>query len=71
MICKAAEYKNGYIFTPTSNDDDFQEILRAYKDDFHCIICNENTKRNFKSSVTNLVINKKIADGCFFVNGVY
>lgn len=73
MICKSAEYKNGYIFTPTSTDDDFQKILKSY-DKVNCLICNENTIRNFRRGFMGqsiITINKKLADGVFFINGVY
>lgn len=46
MICKSGDYRNGYIFTPNSCNDDLQEILNSY-DKVNCIICNENTKKNF------------------------
>lgn len=73
MICKSAEYKNGYIFTPTSTDDDFQKILKSY-DKVNCLICNKNTIRNFRRGFMGqsiITINKKLADGVFFINGVY
>lgn len=73
MICKSAEYKNGYIFTKTSTDKDFQRILKQY-DKVRCIICNENTVKNFRQpflSSPRITINNKLADGVFFVNGVF
>lgn len=74
MICKHSDFKNGYIFTRTSTDDDFQKILKTYEK-VSCIICNERTRRNFRDGIlcTNppITINKKLADGVFFVNGIY
>ncbi len=73
MIHKAAEYKNGYIFTPTSTDKEFQEILKKY-DKVCCIICNKNTAKNFRAPLMGhsiITINNKISDGCFFVNGAF
>ena len=73
MICKHKDYKNGYIFTPTSTDEDFQKILKSY-DKVNCILCNENTVRNFKTpfwSNSHITINKKLADGVFFINNIH
>lgn len=71
MICKSGDYKNGYIFTESSTDEDFQEILKSYKK-VNCIICNNNTKRNFRQSFLamrpGITINNKVADGVFFIN---
>jgi hypothetical protein len=70
MICKSAEYQNGYIFTPSSTDEDFQKILEQYPK-VNCIICNENTIRNFRQpygSKPGITMNKKLADGVFFIN---
>ena len=77
MICKAAEYKNGYIFTPNSTDEDFQTIVKEYRKSpkgFRCLIVNEETVKNFRVSLLSssiITINKKLADGVFFINGVY
>ena len=73
MICKSGDYRNGYIFTPSSCDADFQEILKSY-DKVNCIICNENTIKNFRVGLLGqniITINNKLADGVFFINGVY
>lgn len=73
MIAKHGEYKNGYIFTPSSTNEDLQEIFKSYNQ-VNCVICNKYTAKKFitrgwgKSIVT---INNKIADGCFFVNGTF
>lgn len=73
LICKVAEYKNGYIFTKSSTDKDFQKLMQQY-DKVSCIICNENTVRNFKKpyeSKPGVTINKKLVDGVFFINAIY
>ncbi len=72
MIYKSAEYKNGYVFAPSSTDSDLQDILSQY-DKVNCVICNELTKRNFRvfGGTSILTINNKLADGVFFVNGTY
>lgn len=74
MICKHADFKNGYIFTNSSNDEDFQKIIKSY-DSFHCIICNEKTRHNFRGGILAsnppITINNRLADGVFFVNGIY
>lgn len=89
MIYKHPNYKNGYVFAPSSTDSDLQEILETYTK-FTCIICNRNTLRNFVPPADTygfreprnfmerhfpsdnvFVINNKIADGCFFINGAY
>lgn len=72
MICKASEYENGYVFMSSSNDKDLQEIFSTYKE-VRCIICNENTVRNFKleeGKKSIITINKRVADGCFFINRI-
>lgn len=73
MICKHGDYKNGYIFTPSSTDEDFQNILKSY-DKVRCVICNKNTSRNFKIGLLGhsiITINNKLNDGVFFINGCY
>ena len=73
MISKHGDYKNGYIFTKSSTDKDLQTIYKNY-DRVNCIICNSNTAKNFDTRWNNgkgLVINEKINDGCFFINGCY
>lgn len=73
MIHKASEYKNGYIFGPSSTDKDFQEILKSYSK-VNCIICNEKTRKNFRVGMfTNpmITINNKLTDGVFFINGTF
>ena len=72
MIPKAAEYKNGYIFAKNSRDIDLQNILNSYSE-VKCIICNSNTRKNFvvHNGTFPISINNKLADGVFFVNGVY
>lgn len=71
MIYKSAEYKNGYIFVPSSTDDDFQRILKSYKK-VNCVICNRTTLKNFTANSVHLItINNKLADGVFFINGTY
>ena len=71
MICKSAEYMNGYIFTPTSKSTDLYEILDSY-DEVKCVICNKKTKANFRveGGYSILTINNKLADGVFFVNQI-
>ena len=73
MICKHGDYKNGYIFTSTSTDEDLQEIFKSY-DKVRCVICNAKTARNFRPNYlgSNIItINNKISDGCFFVNNTF
>lgn len=73
MISKHGDYKNGYIFAPSSTNKDLQAIFDRY-DEVRCVICNWKTARNFSTSSWGhsiLAINNKIADGCFFVNGVF
>lgn len=73
MICKHGDYKNGYIFTSTSTNGDFQEILKTY-DKVRCIICNKNTARNFRVGLLGnniITINNKLNDGCFFINHLF
>lgn len=73
MIYKAGEYKNGYIFAKSSTDADFQAILESYPK-VNCIICNENTLRNFQNAHAarpRITINNKLVDGVFFVNNTH
>lgn len=69
MIYKHESYQNGYIFAPSSNDKDLQQILKNY-DVLHCIICNRKTVTNFnlKESNVGITINNKLVDGVFFIN---
>lgn len=80
MILKSGDYKNGYIFTPSSTDKDMQEIYEDYKKKgikVKCVICNIKTARNFdyepdtNRDCMGLTINNKLADGVFFINGTY
>lgn len=73
MICKHGDYQNGYVFTDTSTDEDFQKILKKY-DKVRCIICNKKTAKNFKVGLLGysiITINNKINDGCFFINHAF
>lgn len=85
MIYKHPNYKNGYIFAPSSNDLDLQKIYETdYNgyDNVKCIICNNKTKKNFRISdslgfahedqfISIITINNHIADGCFFINHLF
>ena len=74
MIPKHADYKNGYVLAANSTDEDFQEIIKSYGDNYHCLICNSSTAKNFRTSFlgySTLTINEKLADGVFFINGVF
>lgn len=74
MIPKHADYKNGYVLAKNSTDEDFQKIIKSYGDDYHCLICNSNTAKNFKTSFlgySTITINEKLADGVFFINGCF
>ena len=73
MIPKHAGYKNGYVLAANSTDEDFQEIIKSYGDNYHCLICNSNTAKNFRTSFgySTLTINEKLVDGVFFINGVF
>lgn len=73
MICKHGDYQNGYIFTTSSTNEDFQNILETY-DEVRCIICNKKTARNFRIGLlgSNIItINNKLNDGCFFINHTF
>lgn len=74
MIWKNPKLKNQYAFTRTSTSEDLRNVLRSY-DKFNCIICNENTRKMFKVNFLDgnppITICKKLADGIFFVNGIY
>ena len=71
MICKHGDYKNGYIFTPSSCDEDLQKIFNQYNE-VKCVICNKLTARNFRVFGRSIItINNKISDGCFFINHTY
>lgn len=74
MICKVAEYENGYVFGPGDRkrtNEDWRRILKEY-DEVKCIICNSNTAKNFyvTGGYNYITINNKIADGCFFINRI-
>lgn len=74
MIPKHADYKNGYILATNSTNEDFQEIIKSYGDKYHCLICNSNTAKNFRIELLGnptITINEKLADGVFFINGVF
>lgn len=74
MIPKHADYKNGYVLAKNSTDEDFQEIIKSYGDNYHCLICNSNTAKNFRIGLlgdSTLTINEKLVDGVFFINGVF
>lgn len=73
MIYKNGDFKNGYVLSRTSTDDEFQDIL-IEKQPVHCIICNKNTVKNFKQplfSDHHITINNRLRDGVFFINGIY
>ena len=74
-IIKSKDFKNKYILTEESNNEDFQSIIKSYPK-FKCIICNRKTSKCFKSHWMFLgnppiTINNKVPDGVFWINGMY
>ena len=50
MIAKLEGIQNGYALLRTSTDEEFQAILKQYKDanNLRCVICNNRTAKCFK-----------------------
>ena len=77
MIAKLEGIQNGYALLRTSTDEEFQAILKRYKDanNFKCIICNKHTAKCFKHtgilSDTTITINNKLLSGIFYINSVF
>ncbi len=77
MIAKLEGMQNGYVLLRSSTDEEFQAILKRYKDanNFKCIICNKHTAKCFKHtgilSDLTITINNKLSSGVFYINGVF
>ena len=75
MICKLNDFRHGYAIRGTDAGDDevFQEILKSYEK-VHCIICNRNTARHFRTPLLGgsiITINNTLLDGVFYINHVF
>ena len=73
MLGKVEGKKNGYKIMKDTTNEEFKAVLKSYPK-VNCIICNENLAKRisygiFTNNIT--VINKKIPDGVFYINGVY
>ena len=77
MIAKLEGIQNGYALLRTSTDEEFEAILKQYKDanNLRCVICNNRTAKCFKHagvlSDPPITINNKLLSGIFYVNGVF
>ena len=77
MIAKLEGMQNGYVLLRSSTDEEFQAILKQYKDanNLKCIICNKHTVKCSKHAgiLSNpaIKINNKLLSGVFYINGVF
>lgn len=77
MIAKLEGLQNGYALLRSSTDEEFQAILKQYKDanNLKCIICNNRTAKCFKHtgilSDPAITINNKLLSGVFYINGIF
>lgn len=77
MIAKLEGTQNGYALLRSSTDEEFQVILKQYKDanNLKCIICNKHTAKCFKHtgilSDPAITINNKLLSGIFYINGIF
>lgn len=77
MIVKLEGLQNGYALLRSSTDEEFQAILKQYKDEnnLKCVICNERTAKCFKHagvlSDPPITINNKMLSGIFYINSVF
>ena len=77
VIAKLEGMQNGYVLLRSSTDEEFQAILKQYKDanNLKYIICNKHTVKCFKHagilSDPAIKINNKLLSGVFYINGVF
>lgn len=77
MIAKLEGLQNGYALLRSSTDEEFQAILKQYKDEnnLKCVICNERTAKCFKHagvlSDPPITINNKMLSSIFYINSVF
>lgn len=77
MIAKLEGLQNGYALLRSSTDEEFQAILKQYKDEnnLKCVIRNERTAKCFKHagvlSDPPITINNKMLSGIFYINSVF
>ena len=77
MIAKLEGLQNGNALLRSSTDEEFQAILKQYKDEnnLKCVICNERTAKCFKHagvlSDPPITINNKMLSGIFYINSVF
>lgn len=77
MIAKLEGLQNGYALLRSSTDEEFQAILKQYKDENNLkrVICNERTAKCFKHagvlSDPPITINNKMLSGIFYINSVF
>lgn len=72
MIAQDRKYKNRYILTETSTNDDLQMIIDQYEK-INCIICNGYMAGMYfrNNSGRFITINNNCENGVFWINGMY
>lgn len=68
MIYRLKDTTNGFVVDQTTTRE---EILRLFGSvtGARCVICNENMAKSLP--LKPICINKKVADGVFYINGRY
>lgn len=70
MISKLNGTKHGYDISNATNEE-FQDLCKNYPEKFRCLICNSNTRKNFRIGLLGqdvITINNKAHDGVAFIN---
>lgn len=68
MIYRLKGTTNGFVVDSTTTRDDLLQLF-SNVDGANCIICNGETAKSLP--LKPICINKKVADGVFYINGVY
>ena len=70
MVSKLANTKHGYDISNATNEE-FQYLCKNYPKKLRCLICNSNTRKNFRIGLLGsdiITINNQVRDGVIFIN---
>lgn len=70
MISKLNNTKHGYDISNATNKE-FQDLRRTYPEKIRCLICNSDTRKNFRIVLFGrgaITINNKVHNGVVFIN---
>lgn len=68
MIYRLKDTTNGFVVDSSTTKEDLLQLFSSVRG-ARCVICNENMAKSLP--LKPICINKKVADGVFYINGRY